>query len=394
MKIICAPDSYKETLSAHQVASAMARGIQQAANELNVTIDADVCPVGDGGEGTMDALVGALGGEIHSLEVLDPVGRPIAAEYAIVKPRSRTLSSVKISAADVSTTKPWGVVELARASGLALVAPSQRNPMNTTSFGTGQLIRSAMESGCERVIVCIGGSATVDGGAGIAQALGARFYDAHGRLITQPICGGMLSMITRVVPPAALPAILVACDVTNPLCGPHGAAHVFGPQKGATREQVQTLDESLARFASIVGGDPDMPGAGAAGGAGFGLAALCHATLVRGVDLVLDAVGFSQRCDGAALVLTGEGRLDRQSLHGKACMGVAKAAASRGVPTIAIVGSTGDGADECLESRGGFLRDYCSLTDLIGRHAALHAPQPAIQAAARHLTSAFINLDR
>ena len=359
MRILCAPDSFKETLSAQQVADAMAKGVAMA----DPRASCDVCPVADGGEGTLDALVGAMGGTIIYANVTGPLGQPVDARFAVL--------------GDQRT----GVVELAEASGLARVSPLQRNPMNTTTRGTGELIRAAQRHGCETVIVCIGGSATVDGATGIAQALGARFFDNHGRFINQPMTGGHLLTIASYEPPdlSQLPVLRIACDVTNPLCGLNGAAAVYGPQKGATPQQVQLLDAGLAHLASIVGGDPTQPGAGAAGGAGFGLVAMCGGRLERGIDLVLDAIDFERRCRDADLVLTGEGRLDSQSLHGKACMGVARLARELGVPTIAIVGSTGEGAERTIDpDHGGALSDYISLADRYGMDRALREPATLI----------------
>lgn len=349
MKIVCAPDSFKECLTAIEVAQAMAAGVRKA----DPAIECDVCPIGDGGEGTMDALVSAAGGEFRQYLVTDPLGNQITARLGLIDGGR------------------CAIVELAEASGLALVPPGRRDPTRTTTFGTGQLIQHAARLGCEQILVCIGGSATVDGGTGIAQALGWKFLDSKGHDIANSLmCGGILKQIARVIPPPEnqkrLPRIRVACDVTSLLCGPNGAAAVFGPQKGATPEQVQELDESLAHLAKITGGDPDLPGAGAAGGTGFGLVNFCGATLERGIDLVLDAVKFDDRVRGASLVLTGEGRLDAQSLRGKACMGVAKRAAEFGVPTIAIVGSTGPGADQCVDSNRGGLAGYISLADRFG----------------------------
>jgi len=343
MKIVCAPDSFKETLSAVEVALA---------------------PIADGGEGTIDALVGAMGGEIHRARVAGPRGgeHEVEARFGV--------------GGDGNT----GIVELAEASGLALLSVGDRNPMRTTTYGTGQLISAAMDADCVTIILGLGGSATVDGGAGIAQALGARFIDSDGRAIDEPITGGLLMRIARVEAPPAncVPLIRVACDVTNPLCGRNGAAAVYGPQKGATPEQVKEIDAGLASLARVLGADPDTPGFGAAGGAALCLVALCGATVQRGIDLVLDEVHFRKRCAGADLVLTGEGRLDAQSLHGKATMGVAHAAGECGVGTIAIVGSAGDGAERTLHEHGGALAGFESLADRFGMERAMAEPRALI----------------
>jgi glycerate kinase len=286
----------------------------------------------------------------------------------------------------ISRDGSTGVVELAEASGMALVPAEQRDPTRTTTFGTGQLIRAAAEAGCREVLVAVGGSATCDGGSGLAQALGARFFDRRGALIERPMTGGLLSELSRVEPAAPLTAIRVACDVTNPLLGPQGAAAVFAPQKGATPTQVQELGEGLRRYAALLAADPETLGAGAAGGAAFGLLALCGATLERGVDLVLDAVGFSDRCREADLVLTGEGRLDGQTVHGKAVSGVAARAHALGIPTIAIAGSLGPGSDNALNpALGGYLADVVSLVERFGRDRALREPAMLISRVAREL---------
>jgi glycerate kinase len=346
MRVLCAPDSFKESISAHEAARAMAAGV------LAAGADADVCPIADGGEGTLDALVGALGGSIHQATVVGPLGEAHTARFGI--------------SPDGST----GIVELAEASGMTLVPAEQRDPTRTTTFGTGQLIRTAAEAGCRVVLVAVGGSATCDGGTGLAQALGTRFFDRRGQLIERPMTGGLLTELSRIEPAPPLPAIRVACDVTNPLLGPQGAAAVFAPQKGATPMQVRQLDEGLRRLASLLAADPETPGAGAAGGAAFGVLALCGATLERGVDLVL----------------TGEGRLDGQTVHGKAVSGVAARAHALGVPTVAIAGSLGPGADDSLTpALGGYLADVVSLVERFGRDRALREPAELISIVAHEM---------
>lgn len=395
MKFLCAPDSFKESLDAVAVARAMAEGIRAA----DPAAEVDECPVADGGEGTLDALVAAFGGEIRTARVAGPLGTPLDARFAI---------------AEHPTRGRLGVIELAEASGLARIPPAERDPTRTTTYGTGELIARAAAAGAETIIVGVGGSGTCDGGTGLAQALGVRFFDGTGALINGPMTGGALRTIGRLERPAPerkrgparRPRIIVACDVRNPLCGEHGAAAIYGPQKGATPAQVRQLDEGLAHLAALVGADaergapetpaapgaattnPTTPGAGAAGGAGFGLAALCGASLERGIELVLDAVRFSERCADADLVLTGEGRLEANSLEGKAAIGVAMAARALGTPTIAIVGSTGPGAERCLESagEGGPLRAFVSLSDRYGRGRALTDTARCVAEAAAEVT--------
>jgi len=369
VRILCAPDSFKESLAAAEVAGAMARGLRQG----NPAVDPDACPIGDGGEGTMDCLTAAMGGEIRHAAALDPIGRPIEAKWGFVE------------------SKKLAIVELAAASGLAVVPRELRDPMRTTTHGTGDLIRAAIEAGCDEIIVCIGGSATVDGGTGLLAALGWRFFDAGGSLIPLPLTGGHLSKIARIeLPRLSLPRIRVACDVTNPLCGPNGAATVYGPQKGAMPARVRELDAGLAHFAKIAGGAPTQPGAGAAGGAGFGLATLLGATLERGIDLVLDAVGFDDRCRAASLVLTGEGRLDDQSRQGKACTTIAKRVAVLGVPTIAVVGVVDGDARRFETAAGGDFKRVISLSERFGREKALGQPSSCIEQICSELSASHV----
>lgn len=380
MNIICAPDSFKESINAVDAARAMAAGVRDADGRYMP----DICPIADGGEGTLQALISAMGGRIDAARVTGPLGDPVDARFGII--------------ADGTT----GIVELAQASGLAIVPKARRDPMRTTTYGTGELIRLLAERGCHTVIVCIGGSATVDGATGIAQALGARFLDADEELINEPMRGGLLRSVAGVELPdrQRLPYIRIACDVTNPLCGPAGAASVYGPQKGATPEQTRELDTGLAHMARLLGVDPDQPGFGSAGGAGFGLVAMLGAQLERGVDLVLDAVRFDERCDDAVLALTGEGRLDGQSLSGKASMGVAARARQRGVPTIALVGSVGDGVECCIDpAHGGELAGYMALADRFGAERAMNETaallrQLATEATLEHAASTAPRNDR
>ncbi|NQT87407.1 glycerate kinase [bacterium] len=327
MKIVVAPDSFKECLSAEEVAQAMADGVHMALPDADV-----VCvPVADGGEGTVRALVAATGGNLERTTVTGPLGEPVEAEWGLLG--------------------DGAVIEMAAASGLPLVPADQRDPTLATAFGTGELLLAALDRGVRRILLGIGGSATVDGGAGMAQALGARLLDMNGDPIGRG--GGALSALDRVDLSSldlrlAHVQVDVACDADNPLLGPHGAARVYAPQKGATPEMVERLEAGLTHFADVVERDldcavRDVPGAGAAGGLGAGLIAFLGARLQPGVDLVLDACGLEEALDGADLVLVGEGRMDRQTPYGKAPVGVARAAARRGIPVVAIVGSLGDG---------------------------------------------------
>lgn len=334
MLIVVAPDSYKGSVSALGVAQAMARGI------LRVFPEAELrqVPIADGGEGTVAALVAATGGAIRHAAVTGPLGEKISAHWGIL--------------GDGRTA----VIEMAAASGLPLVPAQQRDPRTTTSFGTGELIRAALDAGLRSIIIGIGGSATNDGGVGMAQALGARFFDAGGQSL--PPGGAVLARLQR-IDLNAIDArlgeaqITVACDVDNPLCGARGASAVFGPQKGATPEMVAELDAALAHFSDCAreatGRDVALlPGAGAAGGLGAGLMFFTAAKLRRGVEIVLEAVGFADLVKDAAFVVTGEGRTDFQTAFGKAPVGVAKLAKRFGVPVYCLSGGLGEGADDVL----------------------------------------------
>jgi len=334
MRIVIAPDSFKGSVSALCVAEAMARGV------LEVFPGADVrkVPIADGGEGTVEALVSATGGQLKTAQVSGPLGETRTAQWGVL--------------GDARTA----VIEMAAASGLPLVPAGQRDPRITCTYGTGELIRAALDTGLRRIIVGIGGSATNDGGSGMARALGAHFIADDGSQL--PPGGGALARLSRIditeLDPRLLETeIMVACDVDNPLCGPRGASAVFGPQKGATAEMVQELDRALGHFADCAraasGRDvATLAGAGAAGGLGAGLMFFTPARLKPGVAIVLDAVGFVELVKDAAFVITGEGRTDFQTAYGKAPVGVARVAKQFGVPVFCISGGLGDGADDVL----------------------------------------------
>jgi len=338
MKIMCAPDSFKESISATQAAEAMANGIHEVLPDAKV----DLCPIADGGEGTLIAFTAAMSATTNSLTVRGPLGDPVDAAFASF-PDSR-----------------FAVVESAAAAGLQLIPISSRNPELTSSYGVGELIAAACEAGPRKIIVGVGGSATTDGGCGMAQALGLRFYDQGSALIEKPISGGMLHDVSRIDATGRLAilddvVVIVASDVQNPLTGPDGAAAVYGPQKGATAEQVARLDAGLANLAAVIRRDLNidiekLPGSGAAGGLGGGLVAFAGAALASGIDTILDVTEFADRVRHCDLCLTGEGKIDSQSLSGKACMGVARSAARYGVPTIALVGAKGADAEQCIEA--------------------------------------------
>lgn len=327
MKIVIAPDSFKESLSAPDVAAAIARGWQQVFPEAECLLR----PMADGGEGTVDALLAAVGGERRECQVRGPMGQPVQAHWGWLN-------------------NGTAVIEMAAASGLHWVPREQRDARQASSYGTGELILQALDAGASRIILGLGGSATNDGGAGLLQALGMRLLDEQRREL--PPGGAALAALDQ-LDLSGLDARLlsvqveVAADVDNPLCGPRGASAVFGPQKGATPAQVEELDLALGGFARIVaatlGEDhATFPGVGAAGGLGFAARAFLKATFRPGIELVAELSGLATAVAGADLVITGEGRMDAQTLHGKTPMGVARVAQGAGVPVIALAGSLGD----------------------------------------------------
>lgn len=330
MKIVVAPQALKGSLDAPEVGEAIAKAVRALLPAAEVL----VVPVADGGEGTVRALVAATDGELCSATVTGPLGEPVRAEYGILGQRKENMG------------ERTAVIEMAAASGLPLVPPASRNPRVTTTYGTGELIKAALDAGCKRILIGIGGSATNDGGAGMAQALGARLLNAAGSEL--PTGGAALARLAHIDtsgldPRLAGVQVRVACDVANPLYGPEGASAVYGPQKGATPEMVAELDAALRHYASILlddlGADvAHMPGAGAAGGLGAGLLAFTHAELVPGARLVLDALDFAAKVREAALVITAEGQLDQQTAYGKAVGAVAASARQAGAHVIALVG--------------------------------------------------------
>lgn len=335
MKIVIAPDSFKESLSAPEVCNAIEAGIRSFFHEAEIVN----IPLADGGEGTVETLVAATSGVIHKVVVTGPRGIPIPSFFGIL--------------GDGKTA----VIEMASASGLPLVPNDQRNPLITTTFGTGQLIKHALDEGCRDFIIGLGGSATNDGGVGMAQALGGAFLAKDRRQIG--FGGGALRDIERIDLSGLDPRIKegnfwVACDVTNPLCGETGAAAIFGPQKGATPEMILTLDENLCHLAELIKRDLGMdvanvPGAGAAGGLGAGLIAFCGAKLQKGIDIIINTIKLKERIRGANIVITGEGQMDFQTCNGKTAYGVAMAAREQGIPVIAIVGAMGNGAEKMFD---------------------------------------------
>lgn len=329
-KIIIAPDSFKGTMSSIRICEIMSEAILKHYPEVDLL----KIPVADGGEGTVECFLQAVGGRIVPLRVKGPYFEEIDSFYGILS--------------DGSTA----VVEMAAAAGLPLVE-GKKNPLLTTTFGVGQLIRHALENGCTKIIVGLGGSCTNDGGAGMAAALGIRFLDSSGKAFI-PV-GGILEDIAAIDASGRLKAldncsIIAACDVDNPLYGVNGAACIFAPQKGADAEMVEILDRNLRHFSEVLYKElgmnlADTPGAGAAGGLGAGIIAFAGADLKKGIDTVLDTVQFDKLVQGCDLVITGEGKIDGQSLRGKVVIGIARRAKAAGVPVVAVVGDIGDDID-------------------------------------------------
>ncbi len=325
MKIVIAPDSFKESLTALEAATAIEKGMKKILPDANFI----KVPMADGGEGTVQSLVDATDGKIIPKTVTGPLGEPVEAFFGI------------------SGDEKTAVIEMAAASGLHLVPLEKRNPLITTTKGTGELIAAALDFGVEQIIIGIGGSATNDGGAGMARALGLKLMDSNGNEIGDG--GGALSSLASIDlnnadKRLAAVKIEVACDVDNPLTGPKGASHIFGPQKGATPEMVETLDNNLHHYAEVILRDTgkdieNIPGAGAAGGLGGGLLAFLSAELKKGVEIVLEATMLEEHLKEADFVITGEGKIDGQSIFGKTPIGVAKTAKLHDVPVIAIAGN-------------------------------------------------------
>ncbi|MDA7746734.1 glycerate kinase [Psychromonas sp.] len=328
MKIVIAPDSFKESLTAQQVCTAIKTGMQRVFPDAEFHL----IPVADGGEGTVQSLVDATHGHIVNLTVTGPLKQPVDAFYGVLGDHSKT-----------------AVIEMAAASGLHHVAPNLRDPKKTSSYGTGELIKAALDQGVTKIIIGLGGSATNDGGIGMLAALGVTFLDHEGNAIEPN--GGSLGLIKQINTDALDPRltaceVLVACDVDNPLCGKLGATSVFGPQKGATEADIELLDAGLKHYGECIKQQLnidvlDKPGAGAAGGMGAALMAFANASLRPGIELVLEAVRLSKYMVNTELVITGEGRIDNQTVYGKTPMGVAKVAKQFNIPVIGIAGSLG-----------------------------------------------------
>ncbi|MDB6262212.1 glycerate kinase [Lactobacillus amylovorus] len=336
MKFVLVPDSFKESMTAKEVCQAMENGIRKVLPDAKIIS----VPMADGGEGTMDSLIDATNGQKYAVKVTEPLGTPVTAHYGIL--------------GDQKTA----IIEMAEASGLSYVPQDKRTPATikkTTTFGTGELINAALKHDVTRVIIGLGGSSTNDGGSGMAQAIGVKFFDHNDHEITQKLGGGDLKQITRIDTIDINPKIkktkfLLASDVTNPLTGTNGASYVFGPQKGADQATAKELDENLSHYAKIIGQNiAQTPGSGAAGGLGAGLLAFTHAKIYPGVKLVANEVHLAEKIKEADYVFTGEGGTDFQTQFGKTPYGVAQIAKKYDVPVISLAGYIGKGIDHLYD---------------------------------------------
>jgi len=335
MKIVIAPDSFKDSLSAEKVADAIAAGVAEVLPHAHLV----KCPMADGGEGTVEAIVAAGNGQLRRNQVQGPLGEPVEAHWGWL-PDSHT-----------------AIIEMAEASGLQLVAPAQRDACISSTYGTGELIRAALDAGARRIILAIGGSATNDAGAGALQALGLGLFDDQGNSLARgglALAGVVRIDLTGLDPRLTEVRFEIAADVNNPLCGEHGASAIFGPQKGASAEQVRLLDQALGHFADhcaqVLPKDVRAePGSGAAGGLGFAAKAFFGAQFRPGVEVVAELVGLAEAVKDADLVITGEGRFDAQTLRGKTPFGVARIAQANGVPVVVLAGTLGEGYQALYE---------------------------------------------
>lgn len=353
--IVLAPDSFKESMTAKEVCEAMERGIRKANSQIRCIH----VPMADGGEGTMQSLVDATGGRVYSKEVVGPLGNNVVAEYGI-------LGNGEI-----------GVIEMASASGIHLVDSEKRNPLITTTFGTGQLIKACLDKGVKKLLIGIGGSATNDGGAGFIQALGGRLLDENGDDLSYG--GGALAKLhtidlSNLDERLKYVSVEVACDVNNPLCGKEGASYVFGPQKGATREMIEILDQNLSHYAEVIkeqlGKDViSKAGAGAAGGLGAGLMAFLDVKLKSGIEMVIEYTNLEEKVRDADMVWTGEGSIDFQTQYGKTPLGVAMIAKKYNKPVIALAGRVGNDIDvlydKGIDAIFGIMRGVTSIEEAL-----------------------------
>lgn len=377
MKIVIAPDSFKESMTALEVANSIEKGFQKVFTDAKII----KVPMADGGEGTVQSLVDATDGNMIYKNVTGPLGNTVQAFFGL------------------SGDGKTAVIEMASASGLHLVPPEKRNPLFTTTKGTGELIAAALDAGVQHIIIGIGGSATNDGGAGMARALGVKLLDEKGNEVQEG--GGFLNTLASIDidhldPRLKKVDIQVACDVDNPLIGEKGASAIFGPQKGATPDMIQKLDQNLGHYAKILKRDlgkeiVKVPGAGAAGGLGGGLMAFLNAKLKRGVDIVIEATNLGDKVKDADLVVTGEGKIDGQTIYGKTPIGVAKTAKKYNVPVIAIAGNIGEDSDTVIEH--GIDALFCILPGVMTLQEALDTGAKNVEATAKNIAS-LLNLSR
>ena len=353
--IVLAPDSFKESMTAKEVCVAMERGIKK----VNSNIQCIHVPMADGGEGTMQSLVDATGGEVYSLEVVGPLGNKVKAEYGI-------LGNGEI-----------GVLEMASASGIHLVSLEERNPLITTTYGTGELIKACLDRGVKKLLIGIGGSATNDGGVGVIQALSGRLLDKEGNELG--FGGGELEKLDRIDLTnfdrrLKDVVIEVACDVSNPLCGENGASYIFGPQKGASVEMIKILDNNLKHYAKVIkeqfGKDVlEIAGAGAAGGLGAGLMVFLNGNLKKGIEIVIEYSGLEKKVKNCDMVWTGEGSIDFQTQYGKTPLGVATVAKKYNKPVVALAGRVGDDIDilyeKGIDSIFGIMRGVTTIDEAL-----------------------------
>lgn len=360
VKVVIAADSFKGSLTSLEVGNAVKEGIQKICGQADI----EVCPLADGGEGTVEALVKGMGGERHPITVTGPLGTPVNGSYGIL-PNSGT-----------------AVLEMAEAAGITLVPEDKRNPLHTTTYGVGEMIKDAMSKGCTRFLVGIGGSSTNDGGIGMLQALGFSFLNQEGHQVAFGAKGleelESISM-EKVIPELRQCRFRIACDVTNPMCGSMGCSAVFGPQKGADRKMIAEMDQWLRHYAELAKkhfpkADEEEPGTGAAGGLGFAFRTFTDAVLESGIQIVLEETRLEEKIKDADLVITGEGRLDGQTAMGKAPTGVAKLAKKYGKPVVALAGSVTRDASAChqegLDAFFPVLRGICTLEEAMDRENA------------------------
>ena len=380
MKILIAIDSFKGSLSSKEAGEAIKSGILRVIPDAEVLIS----PLADGGEGTVETLVEALGGSLETVRVKGPLFQEVEAHYGILPESEKTTSeaSLKTSSKNPLSNGQLAVMEMSQASGITLLSPAERNPLKTGSYGVGEMILDAYHKGCRRFLIGIGGSATNDGGIGMLSALGFRFNKENGEEIRP--CGEGLKDLARIDATSVLDGLLqcsfqIACDVENPLYGENGASLIYGFQKGGNKELLSQMDLWMKRYSELVkeynpAANPEAPGSGAAGGLGFAFRSFLQGELKSGVSLILEETKLSKKMQGADLVITGEGRLDEQSAMGKAPIGVAKLAKEQGIPVIAFAGAVTEGAKACnqagIDAYFPILREITTLESAMNKETA------------------------